>query len=455
MLKKRLLSAVLALAIAGVPIAASAAEIKAESFSLVSPYEQIDWDTYKLYKGNLHTHSSVSDGSASYRDMIYGAYEQGFDLLAFSEHGITGKAWNEKPFLRPLYSYQVFGGNSRKPLTNEEFYAVSNGSAPLASTGEPRGKGMFCVTGANELNAVTITKSHVNGYFLPQNFENLNWGFENGHEYAVSQVEKAGGLSHINHPGDWLGSKTNPDVINKAENIEYFADILLRYPSCLGVEAVNGYTSITPYDRVLWDNILMYCLPYGRNVFGFASSDAHTVSRLDDCYTYYILKDVSMESIRSCLESGSFFGATHKVVKNDVIGPSEDIYASDGTDRKLPRVKSLTTQGHRIYLNAENFSYIQWIANGRPLERTESKNGETVLDLDEFDTAEMLYVRCEIYNENGMVYSQPILLERNTQPLKYEREKTTQEKIAFALKSTRIYAAVNALFKLIVNAIKK
>lgn len=94
--------------------------------------------------------------------MIYGAYEQDFDLLGFSEHGITGKAWDQQPFIRPLYCYQVFTGNSRKPPACDEFAAITDGSAPLEN-GQAIGKGMFCVTGANELNAVTLSKSHVNG----------------------------------------------------------------------------------------------------------------------------------------------------------------------------------------------------------------------------------------------------------------------------------------------------
>lgn len=457
-MKKKIISVILVIVMTILPLGVCSYATGANDFVLVSPYETVDWDTWKLYKGNLHTHSSVSDGNASFRDMIYGAYEQGFDILGFSEHGITGRAWDQQPFIRPLYCYQVFTGNSRKPLTSEEFAAISDGSAAL-SNGRARGKGMFCVTGSNELNAVALTMSHVNGYFLPSWFGNLNWGFENGQEAAIAAVEKLGGLSHINHPGDWLVCDGKIDKVMDPKNIKYFSELLLKYPSCLGLEAVNGFTSVTPYDRVLWDNVLMYCLPYGRNVYGFTSSDAHNVGRLDDCFNYYVMPEKSMDAMRECLETGTFFGATHKVVSNDIIGPEKDINASTGSDLPLPQVGYLKVDGHKICLKVSNASYVQWIANGKPLARNDiNGDGTVTLDLDEFETDEMLYVRCEIYNENGMTYSQAITLDHGTEPLEYQPEKgfkATMQKVGFVLSSARVYVLFAKLVSLIIKAVNK
>lgn len=457
-MKRKIISVILVVVMAILPLNIGATAIGTSDFSLISPYENVDWDTWKQYKGNLHTHSSVSDGNASFRDMIYGAYEQGFDLLGFSEHGITGKEWDQQPFIRPLYCYQAFTNNSRKPLTSDEFAAITDGSAPLEN-GQARGKGMFCVTGANELNAVTISLSHVNGYFLPSWFGNFNWGYENGQEAAIAAVEKHGGLSHINHPGDWLVCDGKIDKVMDPENIKFFADLILKYPSCLGIEAVNGYTSVTPFDRVLWDNVLMYCLPYGRNVYGFASSDAHKVKRLDDCYNYYVMPESSMEAMRECLENGTFFGATHKVVANNIIGPENDINMSTGQDLPLPQVGYLKVDGHTISLNVGNAGYVQWIANGKPLVRNDiNGDGIVTLDLDEFETDDMLYVRCEIYNENGMTYSQAITLDHGNDPLEYKPDSdftSTTQKVEFILSNTRLYVILSKLFSMISKAINK
>ena len=57
-------------------------------FTIVSPYADIVWSgdgAWGAYKGNLHTHSFVSDAQEDYRDMILEFYNQGnkpFPLLA-------------------------------------------------------------------------------------------------------------------------------------------------------------------------------------------------------------------------------------------------------------------------------------------------------------------------------------------------------------------------------------
>ncbi|MDO4379292.1 MAG: hypothetical protein Q4D20_00295 [Clostridia bacterium] len=456
-MKRKIISVllVLSLTVSFFAVSAFAAEEKGE-FVLSSPYGNVDWEKMNAYKGNLHTHSAVSDGSESFKNMIYAAYAQDYDLLAFSEHGITGRAWNKTPFIRPLYLYTLAGGHDKKPLSTEEFNAIQNGTAVSSETGKPRGKGMLCVTGANELNAVTITKCHVNGYFLPENVGNMDWGFENGFDYALLLVEKNGGLSHINHPGDWLETKKNPSAVSDPENVELFADCILRYDSCLGVEAVNGFTSLTRYDRIFWDNLLMYCLPYGKNVFGFAGADAHETGRLNSCFMYFMMDDLSQESLRKAMENGEFFGATHTVVANDVIGPETDLNAPEGINQPLAKVKSLEVSGHKITLKAENASYVNWISNGKVIAKNNLEaKPEATLDLDEFETSDMLYVRCEIYNENGMVFSQPIVLERGGEKPVYKSTKTAAEKLSFALKSTRLYVIVQKLVSLVKSKMSK
>lgn len=464
----KLIALFMAVMMAFTSVTVFAAETDAEvgeklDFTLDSPYKDVDWDTFTAYKGNLHTHSSVSDGSETFKNMIQAAYDQDYDILAFSEHGITGRAWDQKPFIRPLYMYQVATDyRDRSPLTTEEFNAYKDGSAALSSTGEARGKGIFCVTGANELNAVTISKSHVNGYFLPSNVGNMDWGFENatGFDYALSLVEKNGGVSHINHPGDILGSKWNPSVVSDPENVEFFADYLLRYKSCLGIEAVNGFTSLTAYDRILWDNLLTYCLPYGKNVFGFAGADAHDKGRLNSCWEYFMLDEVSEESLRECMEKGAFFGATHNVRANDIIGPETDLNAPDGVMQPVAVINSLKTEGHKIILDASNADYVTWIANGKVIARNdfENKEGVVVLDLDEYDTDELLYVRCEVFNENGLIYSQPIVIDHGAEPMTYQPAtgfKAAMHKIGFALKSTRIVVIIQKIIEAIQRSIAK
>lgn len=84
--------------------------------------------------------------------------------------------------------------------------------------------------------------------------------------------------------------------------------------------------------------------------------------------------------------------------------------------------------------------------------------GVVTLDLDDFNTDEMLYVRCEVYNENGMTYSQAITLDCGAEPLEYKPDtgfKATMQKVGFMLLSTRIYVIFAKLIGLIVKAVGK
>lgn len=252
-------------------------------YTINSPYADVIWEgenAWGAYKGNLHSHTTYSDADVDLATMVKEYYNQDFDFLANADHGITGKEWNRHQTFLPLYAYQTLLGNKVQHLTDEEFEGITSGTYPTAD-GKARGSKMTCVTGANELNNLTLTKSHVNGYFLPEGVGDGFGGRENGFELAVAFVDKAGGLSHINHPGDFLESSRNIDAVSDKENVALFGDILLKYDSCLGIEVFNENNSVTPYDRILWDNLLMYCLPYGKNVIGFSNTDAHRTEDID------------------------------------------------------------------------------------------------------------------------------------------------------------------------------
>ncbi|MBR3621506.1 MAG: hypothetical protein IKN56_08340, partial [Clostridia bacterium] len=111
-----------------IPLCAGAAEPAKEGtaakngYKIVSPYEDVVWsgdNAWGAYKGNLHTHSFVSDAEVDYRDMIISYYEHGFDFLAMTDHGVTGTPWNEKPTELPLYLYQRIIGQFVHYFTDE------------------------------------------------------------------------------------------------------------------------------------------------------------------------------------------------------------------------------------------------------------------------------------------------------------------------------------------------
>ncbi len=441
------------------PLAASAADSTENgAYRILSPYEDVVWDgdgAWGAYKGNLHTHSTVSDAEMDYNEMILEHYRQGFDFLAMTDHGVTGKAWNEEPTHLPLYLYQYIAGRKTTRLTDEEYEGVTTGTYPV--DGEPRGYKMTCVTGGNELNALTITKCHVNGMFLPEHVGDNYLGYEDDHEGAVQLADEAGAISFINHPGDWLHSNRDINTVSDPENVKYFSDIILKYDSCLGMEVFNERNHVTPYDRILWDNVLKECLPYGKRVIGFSNNDAHFHSHIDSSFSVFMMKENTVEQIKDTMQSGAFFCVTRELGGNDLIGPAEgfDVRYSENA---YPMFKELTVDGHKVTVRAADCTTLQWIANGKVIAKQEigTQNGETtyVLDLDTIEGAEdFLYIRCELFGEGGCTLSQALVIDDGSEPQVYTPDTSSRAKAKSfwdRFRALRIFV----LIRLIIDSIK-
>ena len=428
-------------------------------YVIESPYKDVVWsgkNAWHAYKGNLHTHSTVSDGDLDFNEMIFEHYRQGYDFVAMTEHGVTGKAWNEKPTHIPLYLYQYIIGNKTTPLTNEEFEGITSGTYPV--DGQARGYGMTCVTNGNELNALTITKCHVNGMFLPDHKGDNYLGFENDHEGAVKLTDKAGGLSFINHPGDWLHSNRDISVVYDPENVHYFSDIILKYDSCLGIEVFNERNGVTPYDRDLWDNILMECLPYGKNVIGFSNNDAHTYKNVDSSFSVFMMPENTVENIKDTMQSGAFFAVTRIIRQNDKFGPATDLNAVD-SGLPYPEFTKLTVNGHKVTVKAKNCYNIQWVANGEVIASKDiSQTAEEttyVLDLDTINgTEDFLYIRCQLLGDGGCTLSQALVIDNGTEPQQYVPDtsfKAKLEHLWYRFISLRIPALIQLIIDKIVH----
>ena len=64
---KRVLSAALVVVMLFTAFpAAFAFGSKETDYTIISPYEQVDWSTWKTYKANLHAHCDASDGEPTY-----------------------------------------------------------------------------------------------------------------------------------------------------------------------------------------------------------------------------------------------------------------------------------------------------------------------------------------------------------------------------------------------------
>ncbi len=426
-------------------VAASAAEA---DYTIVSPYEDVIWEgenAWGAYKGSLHSHSTYSDANVDLATMVKEYYAQGYDFLANADHGVTGVEWNRAPEIPFLYNYQLIIGNKRTTLTDEEYFGMQDGTL------YDRGKKMTCVVGANELNDLTLTKCHVNGYFLPEGVGTGFRGGENAFEEAVKFAHENGGISHINHPGDWLESNSNPDAVSDPKNIEFLTNVILKYDSCYGIEVFNEDNGVTGYDRILWDNMLMYALPYGKTIIGYANTDAHEESTVDTSFMTFMMEENNVENIKATMMNGAFFSTTRCLRANEFeIGPAVAIEA-DNTDLAYPVFTKVVVDGHKITVKAENADTLQWIANGKVIYKGEVTDGEMTIDLDTIEGAEeFLYVRAEIIGEGGMTVTQALTIDNGEEPLEFvEEEGNIIAKFIKAFTSSLLYVIIQEIIRAI------
>ena len=448
--KKILCIALSILLIAQIGVLAVSAAGK--SYTIVSPYEDVIWegdDAWGAYKGTLHSHTTYSDADDDLKTMVMAHYDRDFDFLAIADHGVTGVAWNKAPTILPLYLYQLIIGKKFTTLSDEDFFAVQDG------TYNNRGKGMTCVTGANEFNFVSLTKNHVNGFFINSKADGFLGGEnEKGYTDALELIDKLGGLSHINHPGDWLASNQNPDVVNDPAKVEFFADLILKYDSCLGMEVFNERNGTTGYDRVLWDNLLMYTLPYGKTVIGFSNNDTHHPGTIDTSFSIFMMEENNMPTIKETMQSGAFFMVTRILRENKLneIGPDESFDVAN-TDTAYPMFNKLTVDGHKITVSVKDADQVQFIADGKVISKTEvdAKGATVTLDLDKIENAEdFLYVRVEALGEGGMTLSQALVIDNGSEKLDYEA--VTRDCASFfeyIYRSSKLCSIINELIALI------
>ena len=396
-----------------------------KTYKITNPYASVtalmaNEDNH--YKTNLHTHSTYSDAYIDLSSMVKEHYNQDFDILAISDHGVIGVPWNEQPTLLALYQYNHVLLNEQSHLSDEEYEGILNGTYRDDHTRRTVENGMECVTGAIEGNYLVAQKNHINGYFMNDNRTEGIVGDEGDFETMVGMIDAAGGVSHINHPGDWLGSAAgelvydedgnvmltpNGDEMTRGYqiatdpgNVQFFARTLRKYDSCLGIEVYNSFDRPTRSDRVLWDELLQVIIPEGRNVWGFANNDAHGYYDIDTSFMDFVLPEYSPENLRTAMENGTFF-AVSRYDAGDRIA-TEDAY---------PTVTCIIVDddADTITIVGKNTDQIKWIADGVIVQTdTVSVNGvvSSTIKLADHSDDISCYVRAELNGKGGTTLTQ-------------------------------------------------
>ena len=437
------------------------------SYEITNPYENISWDEVTAYKTALHTHTNASDGDDTLKASLQRHAETGFDIVATTDHGTVNYSWSENSENKLIYGAMSLIGKTEGPIValgNEGEFENGVSYSVVTENGDDYlvledGSKILRVPFGNENNALSVN-AHINGWFADFTQTKITT-----YEDAVKGIHNAGGVSVINHPGEYTKARYeirseeayNEDNFIYRYYINKFASLLDRYDSCIGIDMNSKGDNRTRFDRILWDNLLKRFAANGENVYAIASSDAHNLNIIDSGYVLALMTEHTSAAFRSCLENGEFFAASHclgnydelrdiaaalkefygetelynkvngtademlariEAIENGSLPADEDIgitYSTlengFNTAEADPRITAIEVNEDtdEITVSTTDALIVRWISDGKLIETQMA--GNATLDLNDYADVLGDYVRIEVFGEGGIVYTQAFLLD--------------------------------------------
>ncbi len=230
----------------------------------------------KMLKGNLHCHTTLSDGQCSPHTAIRQYSAAGYDFLAITDH-------------------------SRYNFKN---YAPETGLMILPGAELGRLLGDFNIKGHPVLHAVALGYEEGNGF---EDGQMIN--FEKGGDIYSCQdvfdtISKAGNISILCHP-EWSGN-----TVEEVAALEGYSMIEVWNTGSALSFGVNS-------NAYHWDALL----DKGKKIYAVASDDGH--SPYEHCQSFVMVRaEKTVSSVLDALKRGAFYAST---------GPEiYDFYVEDG-----------------------------------------------------------------------------------------------------------------------------
>lgn len=440
---KNLFKKTVALLLAGIMVAgaspafASGEEAK-KNYYVVSSYEHVDWDAWEDYKTQLHCHTNASDGFLTIEEFVDMHYALDYEIVALTDHGTLNQGWNKVPDTVPLMRLIKKERTNMAPIIpipENEYQAYLNGTHAernfVTSKGDTLSRttanGMLDVPLGIELNMATpFADCHLTGYWA--DYGQGLAGVYGDYETPSKGVKEAGGISFLSHVGEYVypdkdsanyvGQKVDEYYVNK------FARIFLdNAGSSLGMGINSATDAHTRCDRILYDQILQKTIPQGVVPWNNTFADSHNETSVNDAYTMSWMPELTLDAFRTCLENGQYFSVSHYSNGVELNGMEEmpGFVEQDVYDTKsywldnTPQVTKMSfdQEADTITVEGINANIITWVSNGEVIKRESIENGKATLDLhnDEFLAEPYLYLRFYLSGDNGICYSQPMVLE--------------------------------------------
>lgn len=220
---------------------------------LLHPYH--DLSDGEWLRGNLHTHSTQSDGKATPQDVIADYAARGYGFLMISDHGY---------------------------LTSEEHYH------------QWENHGLVLIPGYEMDGEPHLQHIDAGGKV----------DYKASRQEMINEANKASrGFIVANHP-NWQ-EKFDHTTIEQ----------LREWTGYLGLEIYNGIVRLqdgSPYATNKWDILLSE----GRRLWGFANDDSHAPEHVGMGWNTAYVKEHSLAGVIDALRQGRFYASTGVIISN-------------------------------------------------------------------------------------------------------------------------------------------
>jgi len=113
----------------------------------------LDKNNKRWYKGNLHTHTTLSDGEKTPEEVVALYRAKGYDFLALTDHWVTGDGWAEDDFLMLSGVEYDTGGDMEKGI----YHIVGVGmQRPVSLDSKPRPDAQTIIDKIHEADGMPI-----------------------------------------------------------------------------------------------------------------------------------------------------------------------------------------------------------------------------------------------------------------------------------------------------------
>lgn len=410
--------------------AANADEVN--DYTIVNPYESVDFDSWQGYKAQLHCQTTASDGCQTIKEAIKDYYDYDYDIVAITDHATSNIAWNVAPqtvpIMRELRKERTGGASCPiEPLSDEEYLAYTEGT--MQSDTRTHKNGMLDVFGGSELNMATpVCDCHLTSYWCT--YGQGYAGVYGDYETPAAQVNKAGGVTMLAHIGEYVYPDKDSEDHTGQPIDEYYVNKFARVfldnqGSCCGMGINSATDDHTRCDRILYDQILMKTIPNGVVPTAFCFSDSHNKESLNDAYCICYMPELTNEALRDCMLDGTLFAVSHFTKGYELNGimeiEREYVYDREETDEESNATPVVTRievdeENDKIKVWGENFDTITWVSAGNVVLRENNINdGYAEIDLhsDGFLDEIYMFLRFYITGKDGICYSQPFTIYRD------------------------------------------